>query len=67
MGELWSTVVVCGEDSNSAWVNHKGDSVSMGGMGGMGGLVASCGWTRVEQGFLWPEVGWGQVDDVSLE
>ena len=41
MGELWSTVVVCGEDSNSAWVNHKGDSVSMGGMGGMGGLVAS--------------------------
>ena len=41
MGELWSTVMVCREDSNSAWVNREGDSVSMGGMGGMGGLVVS--------------------------
>ena len=41
MGELWSTVVVCGEDSNSAWVNHEGDPVSMGGMGGMEGSVVS--------------------------
>ena len=41
MGELWSTVVVCGEDSNSVWVNRKGDPVSIGGMGGMEGLVVS--------------------------
>ena len=41
MGELWSTVVVCGEDSNPAWVNNKGVSVLMGGMGGMGGPVVS--------------------------
>ena len=41
MGELWSMVAVCGEDSNSAWVNHEGDSMLMGGMGGMGGLVVS--------------------------
>ena len=41
MGELWSMVVVCRENSNSAWVNCEGDSVSMGGMGGMGGPVAS--------------------------
>ena len=41
VGELWSTVVVCGEDSNLAWVNHKGDSVFMGGMGGTGGSVVS--------------------------
>ena len=39
MGELWSTVVVCGEDSNSAWVKREGDPVSMGEMGGMGGPV----------------------------
>ena len=25
------------------------------------------GWTWVEQGSQWPEEGWGQVDDVSLE
>ena len=31
------------EDSNPTWVNHKGDSVSMGGIGGMGGLVMSRG------------------------
>ena len=41
MGELCSTMVVCGEDSNLAWVNHKGDSVLMGGIGGMGGPVVS--------------------------
>ena len=41
MGELWSTVVVCGEDSNPAWVSHKGVSMLMGGMGGMGGSVVS--------------------------
>ena len=34
MGELWSTVVVCGENSNSAWVNCEGDLLSVGGMGG---------------------------------
>ena len=39
MGELWSTVVVCGEDSNLAWVKREGDPVSMGGMGGMGGPI----------------------------
>ena len=41
MGELWSTVVVCREDLNPTWVNHKGVSVLMGGMGGMGGPVVS--------------------------
>ena len=41
IGELWSMKVVCREDSNLAWVNHKGDLVSMGGMGGMGGPVVS--------------------------
>ena len=41
MGELWSTVVVCGENSNLAWVNHKGDSLLMGGISGMGGPVVS--------------------------
>ena len=59
MGELWSTVVVCGENSNSAWVNYEGDLLSVGGIGK--------GWTRVEQGSQWPEEGWGQVDAVSLE
>ena len=34
-------VVVCEEDSNSAWVNREGDLVSMGGMGGIGGPVVS--------------------------
>ena len=41
MGELWSTMVVYGEDSNPAWVNHKGVSVLMGGIGGMEGSVVS--------------------------
>ena len=41
MGELWSMVVVCGEDLNSAWVNREGDLVSMGRMGGMGGSIVS--------------------------
>ena len=39
MGELWSMVVVCGEDWNSVWVKREGDPVSMGEMGGMGGPV----------------------------
>ena len=39
MGELWSTVVLCGGDSNSTWVKCEGDPMSMGGMGGMGGSV----------------------------
>ena len=25
------------------------------------------GWTQVEQRSQWPEEGWGQVDDMSLE
>ena len=29
-----------------AWVNHEGDSMSMGGMGGMGGSIVSCGVDR---------------------
>ena len=29
------------EDSNPAWVNHKGVSVLMGGMGGIGGPIVS--------------------------
>ena len=41
MGELWSMVVVCGEDSNLAWVNHEEDPMSMGRMGGIGGSVVS--------------------------
>ena len=41
ISELWSMVVVCGEDSNSTWVNCEGDLVSMGRMGGMGGLIVS--------------------------
>ena len=41
MGELWSTVVVCGENSNLALVNRKGDPMLVGGMGGMGGLIMS--------------------------
>ena len=40
-GRLMVNGGVCGEDSNSAWVNHKRDSVSMGEMGGMRGLVVS--------------------------
>ena len=43
MGELWSTVVMCGENSNLALVNSKGDPMSVGGMGGIGGLIVSCG------------------------
>ena len=42
MGELWSTVVVYGE--NSAWVNRKGDPVSMGGMGPSCVLRGGHGW-----------------------
>ena len=47
MGELWLTVVVCGEDLNPAWVNHKGVSVLIGGTGGMGARLCHEGWTRV--------------------